>query len=66
MLADVDAAADQLVAGGLDVVAALAVDVMANTTVTGATYDVDGGEQLLARRCERRPNRSGSTPSASP
>jgi NAD(P)-dependent dehydrogenase (short-subunit alcohol dehydrogenase family) len=28
-------------------VAALAVHVMANTALTGATYDVDGGEQLL-------------------
>jgi NAD(P)-dependent dehydrogenase (short-subunit alcohol dehydrogenase family) len=29
-------------------VAALAVHVMANTALTGATYDVDGGQQLLA------------------
>jgi NAD(P)-dependent dehydrogenase (short-subunit alcohol dehydrogenase family) len=28
-------------------VAALAVHLMANTAVTGATYDIDGGEQLL-------------------
>jgi hypothetical protein len=29
-------------------VAALAVHVMSNTALTGATYDVDGGQQLLA------------------
>jgi NAD(P)-dependent dehydrogenase (short-subunit alcohol dehydrogenase family) len=29
-------------------VAALAVHIMTNTALTGATYDVDGGEQLLA------------------
>jgi NAD(P)-dependent dehydrogenase (short-subunit alcohol dehydrogenase family) len=29
-------------------VAALAVHVMINTALTGATYDVDGGQQLLA------------------
>jgi NAD(P)-dependent dehydrogenase (short-subunit alcohol dehydrogenase family) len=28
-------------------VAALAVHVMANTALTGATYDIDGGQQLL-------------------
>jgi NAD(P)-dependent dehydrogenase (short-subunit alcohol dehydrogenase family) len=28
-------------------VAALAVHVMANTTLTGATYDIDGGQQLI-------------------
>ena len=28
-------------------VAALAVQLMANTALTGATYDVDGGEQVL-------------------
>ena len=28
-------------------VAALAVHLMANTAVTGATYDIDGGEQLV-------------------
>jgi NAD(P)-dependent dehydrogenase (short-subunit alcohol dehydrogenase family) len=28
-------------------IAALAVHLMANTAVTGATYDIDGGEQLL-------------------
>jgi NAD(P)-dependent dehydrogenase (short-subunit alcohol dehydrogenase family) len=28
-------------------VAALAVHIMANTALTGATYDIDGGEQLL-------------------
>jgi NAD(P)-dependent dehydrogenase (short-subunit alcohol dehydrogenase family) len=30
-------------------VAALAVHVMTNTALTGATYDIDGGQQLLAR-----------------
>ena len=34
---------------GPDDVAALAVHVMANTALTGATYDIDGGQQLLAR-----------------
>jgi NAD(P)-dependent dehydrogenase (short-subunit alcohol dehydrogenase family) len=29
-------------------VAALAVHIMANTALTGATYDVDGGQQLIA------------------
>ena len=28
-------------------VAALAVHLMTNTALTGATYDVDGGQQLL-------------------
>jgi NAD(P)-dependent dehydrogenase (short-subunit alcohol dehydrogenase family) len=32
---------------GPDDVAALAVHLMANTALTGATYDVDGGQQLL-------------------
>ena len=29
-------------------VAALAVHLMINTAVTGATYDIDGGQQLVA------------------
>jgi NAD(P)-dependent dehydrogenase (short-subunit alcohol dehydrogenase family) len=29
-------------------IAALAVHIMANTAVTGATYDIDGGQQLVA------------------
>jgi NAD(P)-dependent dehydrogenase (short-subunit alcohol dehydrogenase family) len=29
-------------------VAALAVHIMANTALTGATYDVDGGQHLVA------------------
>ena len=33
---------------GPDDVAALAVHLMTNTAVTGATYDIDGGEQLVA------------------
>ena len=32
---------------GPDDVAALAVHVMANTALTGATFDVDGGQQVL-------------------
>jgi len=28
-------------------VAALAVHIMANTALTGATYDIDGGQQLV-------------------
>jgi hypothetical protein len=30
-------------------VTALAVHLMTNTSLTGATYDVDGGQQLLSR-----------------
>ena len=33
---------------GPDDVAALAVHLMANTALTGATYDIDGGQQLVA------------------
>jgi NAD(P)-dependent dehydrogenase (short-subunit alcohol dehydrogenase family) len=29
-------------------VAALAVHLMTNTAVTGATYDIDGGQQLIS------------------
>jgi NAD(P)-dependent dehydrogenase (short-subunit alcohol dehydrogenase family) len=29
-------------------VAALAVHVMSNTALTGATYDIDGGQQLVS------------------
>ena len=32
---------------GPDDIAALAVHLMANTAVTGATYDIDGGQQLV-------------------
>jgi NAD(P)-dependent dehydrogenase (short-subunit alcohol dehydrogenase family) len=35
---------------GPDDVAALAVHIMTNTALTGATYDIDGGEQLLSNR----------------
>jgi NAD(P)-dependent dehydrogenase (short-subunit alcohol dehydrogenase family) len=35
---------------GPDDIAALAVHLMTNTAITGATYDVDGGEQLVAGR----------------
>jgi NAD(P)-dependent dehydrogenase (short-subunit alcohol dehydrogenase family) len=34
---------------GPDDVAALAVHLMANTALSGATYDIDGGQQLLPR-----------------
>jgi NAD(P)-dependent dehydrogenase (short-subunit alcohol dehydrogenase family) len=29
-------------------VAALAIHIMSNTALTGATYDIDGGQQLLS------------------
>jgi NAD(P)-dependent dehydrogenase (short-subunit alcohol dehydrogenase family) len=29
-------------------VAALAVHLMSNTAITGATYDIDGGQQLVS------------------
>ena len=53
---DLDARRDQLratlpigrVVGQADV-AALAVHIMINTALTGATYDIDGGEQLAVR-----------------
>ena len=53
---DLDARRDQLratlpigrVVGPADV-AALAVHIMINTALTGATYDIDGGEQLAVR-----------------
>ena len=32
---------------GPDDVASLAVHLMTNTALTGATYDIDGGQQLL-------------------
>ena len=35
---------------GPEDVAALAVHLMTNTALTGATYDIDGGQQLLANR----------------
>jgi len=34
---------------GPDDVAALAIHLMANTALTGATYDIDGGQQLVSR-----------------
>ena len=34
---------------GPEDVAALAVHLMINTALTGATYDVDGGQQLIPR-----------------
>ena len=34
---------------GPDDVAALAVHIMTNTALTGATYDIDGGQQVIAR-----------------
>ena len=30
-------------------VAALAVHIMSNTAITGATYDIDGGQQFVSR-----------------
>ncbi len=33
---------------GPEDVAALAVHLMVNTAVTGATYDIDGGQQLIS------------------
>ena len=53
--ADIDKRRNQLratlpigrVVGPTDV-AALAVHVMSNTALTGATYDIDGGQQLLS------------------
>ena len=30
-------------------VASLAVHIMTNTALTGATYDIDGGRQLVSR-----------------
>jgi NAD(P)-dependent dehydrogenase (short-subunit alcohol dehydrogenase family) len=53
---DLDKRRDQLratlpirrVVGPADV-AALAVHIMANTALTGATYDIDGGQQLVSR-----------------
>src|SRR5207253_5046371 len=52
---DLDKRRDQLretlpigrVVGPADV-AALAVHIMANTALTGATYDIDGGQQLVS------------------
>jgi len=54
--ADLEARRDQLratlpighVVGPADV-AALAVHIMTNTALTGATYDIDGGQQLVSR-----------------
>jgi NAD(P)-dependent dehydrogenase (short-subunit alcohol dehydrogenase family) len=34
---------------GADDVAALALHLMANTALTGATFDIDGGQQLVAQ-----------------
>jgi hypothetical protein len=34
---------------GPEDVAALAVHIMTNTALTGGTYDIDGGQQLVAR-----------------
>lgn len=47
-------------------IAALAVHIMSNTALTGATYDIDGGQQLVARwhpGCDRRQVRSDDRPS---
>ena len=44
-------------------VAALAVHLMTNTALTGATYDIDGGQQFVGRRCTRvhMPSLGGAT-----
>src|SRR3989454_5890606 len=43
-----------------DDVAALAVHIMTNTALTGATYDIDGGQQLLSEGDRReRPAQAG-------
>jgi hypothetical protein len=43
-------------------VAALAVHIMINETLTGATYDIDGGQQLVPAKatqcCHQLPDRS--------
>jgi hypothetical protein len=39
---------DRLMAAGPADVAALAVHIMSNTALTGATYDIDGGQQLVS------------------
>jgi NAD(P)-dependent dehydrogenase (short-subunit alcohol dehydrogenase family) len=49
-----------------DDVATLAVHVMANSAVTGATYDIDRGQQLLSRGLWRWANGSGPSTSAHP
>src|SRR5215469_4694989 len=36
-------------------VAALAIHIMTNTALTGATYDIDGGQQLVSLRTEHGP-----------
>jgi hypothetical protein len=36
-----------VVIGGSADIAELAVHLMANTAVTGATFDIDGGQQLV-------------------
>jgi NAD(P)-dependent dehydrogenase (short-subunit alcohol dehydrogenase family) len=51
---------------GPDDVAALAVHVMANAAVTGATYDIDRGQQLLSRGLWRWANGSGASTGAHP
>lgn len=38
-----------LLALDIDYVAALAIHLMTNTALTGATYDIDGGQQLVSR-----------------
>jgi hypothetical protein len=41
--------ADVILTARVNFIAALAVHVMANTALTRATYDIDGGQQLLPR-----------------
>ena len=40
-------------------IAALAVHLMTNTAITGATYDIDGGQQLLSKRARPGEDRRG-------
>ena len=66
---DLDARRDQLratlpigrVVGPADI-AALAVHLMTNTALTGATYDIDGGQQLVGREQRDRRGRPGRGP----
>ena len=45
---DLDALRRRLAAAEIADVAALAVHLMSNTALTGATYDIDGGQQLIS------------------
>ena len=47
-------------------IAALAVHIMTNTALTGATYDIDGGQQLSPRRDAAAGMRPRTRPAGSP